>query len=294
MKKEFAFLAGTIMLLMLAACGHTHQWKEADCLQPKTCETCGQTEGSALGHDWSEATCINPRRCLRCFETEGRSLGHRWVEATCTEARTCSVCGDTEGEPLGHVVPEWTTVKEPNCMEEGVRTGTCAVCERVLREPIEMTDHIPGEWEIVLKPTKNTDGARNRHCTVCGKELEAEAYSITPEELKADYISQCVPYTFKEIARDPDTYEGTYGSYKGEIIQVLESGNYYNLRVNITEQGYYSTYYTDTIFVEYTAAEGESRLLEGDIVVIYGMNGGLYTYKSAMGVDITLPCVYAE
>ena len=73
MKKEFAFLAGTIMLLMLAACGPTHQLKEADCLQPKTCETCGQTEGSALGHDWSEATC--------------------------TEARTCSVCGDTEGEP---------------------------------------------------------------------------------------------------------------------------------------------------------------------------------------------------
>lgn len=32
---------------------HTHTWSEATCTSPKTCTTCGATEGSALGHDFS-------------------------------------------------------------------------------------------------------------------------------------------------------------------------------------------------------------------------------------------------
>ena len=31
-----------------------HSWKDADCLNPKTCTVCGKTEGSALGHKPAE------------------------------------------------------------------------------------------------------------------------------------------------------------------------------------------------------------------------------------------------
>lgn len=33
---------------------HTHTWTPATCTLPKTCTTCGATEGSALGHDFSD------------------------------------------------------------------------------------------------------------------------------------------------------------------------------------------------------------------------------------------------
>ena len=32
---------------------HSHSWQNATCTSPKTCTTCGATEGSALGHDFS-------------------------------------------------------------------------------------------------------------------------------------------------------------------------------------------------------------------------------------------------
>lgn len=87
------------------------------------------------------------------------------------------------------------------------------------------------------------------------------------------------------------TEPNTYGKYTGEIIQVLEDGNDRQLRVNITK-GRYS--YTDTIYVMYTKKEGESRLLEDDIVTLYGKNMGTVSYVSVLGSTVTLPCVYAE
>ena len=80
--------------------GHVHEWVEATCTAPKTCKTCGETEGEALGHDWKDATCTAPKTCSRCGATEGEALGHDWKEATTEAPKTCTRCGATEGEKL--------------------------------------------------------------------------------------------------------------------------------------------------------------------------------------------------
>ena len=87
--------AALLVALCLASCGHQHEWEEATCAAPKTCKTCG--------------------------ETEGEPLGHKWTEATCTEPKTCSVCGETEGTSAGHQVNEadWKVIKEPLCTRGG-------------------------------------------------------------------------------------------------------------------------------------------------------------------------------
>lgn len=79
-----------------------HTWEEATCIAPKTCSSCGTTEGEAAGHVWEDATCTKPKTCQACGETEGEPNGHMWTKATCTTAKTCSVCGETDGSPLGH------------------------------------------------------------------------------------------------------------------------------------------------------------------------------------------------
>ena len=81
---------------------HTHSWVDADCDTPKTCDTCGATEGEALGHDWLEADCDTPKSCDTCGATEGEALGHDWLNADCDTPKTCDTCGTTEGEALGH------------------------------------------------------------------------------------------------------------------------------------------------------------------------------------------------
>lgn len=54
---------------------HVHSWKNATCTDPKTCTSCGQTSGSALGHQWNEATYDTPKTCRVCQATEGKKLG---------------------------------------------------------------------------------------------------------------------------------------------------------------------------------------------------------------------------
>lgn len=116
---------------------------------------------------------------------------------------------------------------------------------------------------------------------------------------KDDFIASCQEYTYTEIARDPENYKGNNAKFKGQVIQVQESGNDVVLRVNITAEenefadgGYL---YEDTIYVEYTKKdENESRILEDDIITIYGTLDGIMTYESIMGEEISIPSVLAE
>lgn len=88
------------VVLELTGCQCEHEWAEADCLNPKTCTKCGETEGEPVGHHWSEATCEAPETCTVCGLTQGESLGHIWTEANYQDPEICTTCGDTQGQPL--------------------------------------------------------------------------------------------------------------------------------------------------------------------------------------------------
>ncbi len=293
MRKGRMSIVLTLMVgaMMLSACGHEHTWEEATCTEPKTCSECGETEGEALGHTWKEATCTEAKTCSVCGETEGEALGHTWVEATCTTPKTCSVCGATEGEALGHQVSEWETTEEASCSEEGTEQGTCETCNETITRAIDKVEHTPGDWEVTEEATSGKEGTQTKYCTVCGQVLESQNYTLTDEEIKEAYKEKCESYSYDTIARDPDNYKYTYAKYTGEVIQVLEDGNDLQMRVNVTK-GKYS--YTDTIYVLYTRKEGESRILEDDIVTLYGLNAGTVSYETVLGATVTIPAVYAE
>jgi len=109
MKKTITLLISLVLCVtLLAGCGCKHEtWNEADCLNPKTCAECGETEGEVLPHSWLDATCTVPKTCSGCGLTEGEVLPHSWLDATCTAPKTCSDCGLTEGELGEHVYGEW-------------------------------------------------------------------------------------------------------------------------------------------------------------------------------------------
>lgn len=77
MKTKKMWIFATLLLVavvMLAGCGHTHEWTEASCTAPKTCTGCGETEGEPLGHQLSEANYQSPAQCSVCGATEGSVL----------------------------------------------------------------------------------------------------------------------------------------------------------------------------------------------------------------------------
>ena len=122
------------------------------------------------------------------------------------------------------------------------------------------------------------------------QEREEKEKAQEEKNFKAD----CKNYTYKDLARNPDKIEGKKVKLTGEVIQTLYDSESVDLRVNITKEGTYSTYYTDTIYVVYYPEEGEDKILEDDIITIWGTAKGDYTYTSAIGTKVTLPLVFAE
>ena len=113
---------------------------------------------------------------------------------------------------------------------------------------------------------------------------ENTSYQISEEE----YKSSCKTYAYKDMARNPDNYKGENITLKGEVIQVLESGKKIEMRVNMNND------YDQTFYVLYTLKSNEGRILENDIVKIYGNFEGLMSYKSVLGAEITLPLIDAK
>lgn len=86
-----------LLTMFLVSCGsgglfHKHEWLSATCTAPKTCSTCGKTEGEPLGHSWTSATCTAPKTCSTCGLTEGEPRAHTYVKGA------CKVCGATDEE----------------------------------------------------------------------------------------------------------------------------------------------------------------------------------------------------
>lgn len=67
---------------------HTHTYSKATCTEAAKC-SCGATSGNALGHSWQSATCKAPKTCKTCGATEGGNGEHTYINGT------CSVCGAT-------------------------------------------------------------------------------------------------------------------------------------------------------------------------------------------------------
>lgn len=109
---------------------------------------------------------------------------------------------------------------------------------------------------------------------------------------ETEYKDECIEKSYEELARNPDNVKGTKVKVTGEVIQVTEYNNKIELRVNITKEEY--GYYTDTIYVTYVPKAGEDKILEDDIVTIWGIAEGDYSYTSIMGSKVTLPKIDAK
>ena len=57
---------------------HTHEWLEATCKSPRTCTTCGETEGEIGDHAGGVAACMKKAICDTCGKEYGESGKHQY------------------------------------------------------------------------------------------------------------------------------------------------------------------------------------------------------------------------
>lgn len=117
-----------------------------------------------------------------------------------------------------------------------------------------------------------------------GAKKEASKYS------ESEYKNACRSVTFDEIARDDDMMKGDKVKFTGKVIQV--SSDIY--RMNVTKEKFG---YTDAIALDMEDAGVDKKILEDDIVTIWGQSAGSYSYTAVMGQEVTVPkviVIYAE
>ena len=103
---------------------------------------------------------------------------------------------------------------------------------------------------------------------------------------EVDYKAACRAVTYEDIARDKEGLKGEKVTFTGEIIQA-SSGTY---RLNVTKTTYG---YTDTILFTINESALNQKILEDDIVTIWGESAGMYTYKAVLGNEVTVPKIQA-
>ena len=107
------------------------------------------------------------------------------------------------------------------------------------------------------------------------------------EASKAVYSSD---YSYNTIARDSESYKDTKVKFRGKVLQEgsfgIDGMNYIRLAVDSN--------YDTVLFVTYTTDQVTGRILEDDILTIYGTVLGDYSYETVMGATITLPWVLSQ
>lgn len=129
---------------------------------------------------------------------------------------------------------------------------------------------------------ESTDESLSQYLVVTEDVADTED-DISEEE----YKNLCQQLNYEDILRNPDSYDGTYCVLSGTVDQIIE--------------GWFDTY---TIYVMdssgnrweclYMYKDGESHLLEGDSVTVYGQCNGTTTATTLLGEQVTLTYIDAE
>ena len=119
------------------------------------------------------------------------------------------------------------------------------------------------------------------------QEAEDEAQRQAEEAAKA--AGEAKGYetgiTYDNIARNPSDYIGKKVKFTGSVVQLIEGTITNEIRFAIDDD------YDMIIYCTYNKDIVDSRILEDDVITIYGTAQDTITYQSALGGQITIPYV---
>lgn len=94
--------------------------------------------------------------------------------------------------------------------------------------------------------------------------------------------------TYDQLARNPEKYQGEKVKFKGKVVQLIEGDDEIQIRLAINSD------YDKILYCGYDPSIVSSRVLEDDIITIYGISVGTISYDSTMSGRITIPAAYVE
>ena len=108
----------------------------------------------------------------------------------------------------------------------------------------------------------------------------------TPKEVNpADYNTGI---TYDKLARTPDEHIGNKVTLSGEIVQVIEGDDASQYRMAVDQD------YDKMVLIEVPTDQLSSRILENDLITIYGVSQGTIDYESTIGGTNTVPAITVD
>ncbi|MFB8435112.1 hypothetical protein [Enterococcus durans] len=108
----------------------------------------------------------------------------------------------------------------------------------------------------------------------------------TPKEVNpADYNTGI---TYDTLTRTPDEHIGNKVTLSGEIIQVIEGDDASQYRMAVDQD------YDKMVLIEVPTDQLSSRILENDLITIYGVSQGTIDYESNIGGTNTVPAITVD
>lgn len=119
------------------------------------------------------------------------------------------------------------------------------------------------------------------------KSLDDNSDSSSSED--SDPSSYRNDITYDQIARKPDDYEGEKVQFTGEVAQVMEEDDKTQVRLAVGGD------YDNMILFQIDNSElDSSKILEDDLLTVYGTSNNTVDYDSTIGGKITVPSIIAD
>lgn len=104
--------------------------------------------------------------------------------------------------------------------------------------------------------------------------------------------------SYNDLSRNPENYKYECIHFKGKVIQVMEDTEKNKAQVRmytkLTDYSYIENYYDDdAILIDIYDYDSNNRLLEDDIIDVNGIYGGIVTYESVIGANVSVPSMTA-
>ena len=104
---------------------------------------------------------------------------------------------------------------------------------------------------------------------------------------KIQLMEQCQEVTAEDIARRPEYFKGRMIIIHGKVSQVVDHDE---ARVDyLVGTG---PKYNETFYVGYERPKGDVRILNNDIITVWGLCRGLYTYQNQFYSNVTKPGIW--
>lgn len=122
------------------------------------------------------------------------------------------------------------------------------------------------------------------------EEAEQKAAAEKEAQELEEKINNAQSLDYLKLKKNPDRYAGEYVKYSGEIVEIQEGDNFTIIRLAVTKTSY-GYDFNDIVFVNYP---GYTDYVDEDIVTVYGVINGSYSYTSQAGWEITVPSMIAD